>query len=321
MKQKVAIIGAGICGLYLAWNLAKKGYSVSIFEKEGKIVNKVCSGLFSERILRFIPQSRSLIQNTIDQAVIHFPQKTIIVKFSKKFYVIDHTNLNKLIKNLAQNAEAKINFDHRIFLLNKKSNLLLSINGKEFDRVIGCDGANSFIRQELNLPTPSYRLGILGFLEEESDLNYVEAWPCQGGFIWRIPRGTKIEYGIMANPLSAAKIFNKFLEKNNIQLIKMQSRIIPQGFVIPSSSVITLCGDAAGLTKPWSGGGVVWGLTAAKILLNSFPNFLKYQRKMKKFFLPRIIFSKMAVKIIYSVGFKIPFLLPKTVKMESDFLI
>ena len=76
-----------------------------------------------------------------------------------------------------------------------------------------------------------------------------------------------------------------------------------------------------GLTKPWSGGGVIWSLFAANILLKNFPDFIKYQKEVKKFFLPKIILSKIAKKLVYFFGFKIPWLLPKNFKIEGDFLI
>ena len=61
-KLKVAIIGAGIIGLYLGWKLSEKGHQVTIFEKRGKIGKEACSGLFSERLLQFIPESQKLVQ-------------------------------------------------------------------------------------------------------------------------------------------------------------------------------------------------------------------------------------------------------------------
>jgi flavin-dependent dehydrogenase len=317
-KQKVAIIGAGVCGLYLGWKLSEKGHSVVIFEKNQKTEKKICSGLFSERILDFIPQSRGLIQKSIQGTIIRFPKKTIKVEFSKKFYLIEHTSLVKLIENLARREGAIINFNRDIKTLELESFL---IDNQRFDKIIGCDGADSFVRKKLNLSEIQYRLGILGFTDEEFDSNYVETWPCPDGFIWKIPRKTKTEYGIIAGAGEAKTIFEKFLKRNNIILKRIQARIIPQGLITPLSDSITVCGDAAGLTKPWSGGGVVWGLTAADILLKSFPDFLKYRRAMRKFFLPLIFLSKAAVKTIYFTGFKIPFLLPKRVKMESDFLI
>jgi len=99
------------------------------------------------------------------------------------------------------------------------------------------------------------------------------------------------------------------------------SAFIPQGLSLSSSSSTTVCGDAAGLTKPWSGGGVVWGLIAANILLKNFPDFVKYRRSLKAFFVPRILFSKIVTIIVYFVGFRFSFLIPKKVRVENDFLI
>ncbi len=308
--MKVAIIGAGICGLYLTWKLSEKGHKVTVFEKKEEIGNEVCSGLFSQRILDFIPESRKLIQNKINFVLLHFPKKTVKVRFSKDFFVMSHFELDRLIADLAQKAGAEIILNHNISSL-----------PAGFDRTIGCDGADSFTRKTLNLPESKYRLGILGFIKKPCSANYVEVWPCQNGFIWKIPRGNEIEYGIIARPKETKKIFDNFLEKNKLSLEKMKSKMISQGFIIPSHSSVTLCGEASGLTKTWSGGGVIWGLKAAEILLKSFPDFLAYQKLMKRFFLPKIILSKTAIKLVNFVGFKMPWLLPKNNRIESDFLL
>jgi len=165
-------------------------------------------------------------------------------------------------------------------------------------------------------------LAIQGFFpRSDSSATFVEAWPHkQGGFIWKIPRGKKTEYGIISNPKGAELLFEEFLKINNLKLERLNSAIIPQGLIIPVQPSITLCGDAAGLTKPWSGGGVVWDLIAADILLKNFPDFLRYQKEIKKFFLPKIIFSKILTSIVYFLGFKMPWLLPRNIKIESDFL-
>jgi len=307
--MQIAIIGAGITGLYLGWKLSENGHQVTIFEKKEKIGKKVCSGLFSERVLEFIPQSQKLIQNQIEQALIHFPKKILTVRFSKKLLIMSHFELDNLVARLAENSGVKIILNHPVSSL-----------PAEFERIIGCDGSNSTVRKILGLLEPSYRLAIQGFIPKRDSSPYVETWPQKSGFLWKIPRGKETEYGIISNPREAQTLFENFLNKNNLQLERIQSSIVPQGFVIPKNSSTTLCGDAAGLTKPWSGGGVIWGLWAAEILLKNFPNFLKYQKEMKKIFLPKIIFSKIATKIAYVLGFNFPWLLPKNIKIESDFL-
>ena len=303
-KLKTAIIGAGITGLYLGWKLSEKGHQPTIFEKRDKIGKEVCSGLFSERILKFIPESKKLIQNEINSCLIHFPKKTIKVSFSKKFFVMDHAELDKLVAQLAEAAGAKI-------ILNWSGPNLDQLKA-EFDRIIGCDGANSAVRKSLGLKEPAFRLGIQGFINEENKAGYVEVWPIKQGFSWKIPRGRQTEYGILGSVLEV---------KGKLQVKEERAALIPQGFIIPKNNFITLCGDASGLTKPWSGGGVIWGLIEAQMLLKAFPDFSRYRRKARTYFAPKIAFSKTATFLAYFSGFKMPWLLPKNIKIESDFLL
>jgi len=310
--MKVAIVGAGIIGLYLAWKLAEKGEEVIVFEKKEKIGKEACSGLFSERILDFIPQSQKLIQNKIEYCLIHFPKGTLKIQFSKPFFAMSHSELDNLVADLAEKAGVKIILNHSVNSL-----------PEGFDRIIGCDGAMSRVRKNLGLKEPQFRLGIQGFVKEKnsSDRRHVETWPTISGFLWKIPRGLETEYGIIEKPQKARIIFEEFLQRKNISLERINSALVPQGLILSSDPSITLCGDAAGLTKPWSGGGVIWGLLASNLLLKNFPDFLKYKNRMKKFFLPKIIFSEIATKIVYFLGFKIPWIFPKVVKIEGDFLV
>ncbi|MCX6760453.1 MAG: hypothetical protein NTW46_03895, partial [Candidatus Nealsonbacteria bacterium] len=145
-------------------------------------------------------------------------------------------------------------------------------------------------------------------------------WPQKSGFLWKIPRKDEVEYGIIANPFTASWLFKDFIKKKNISINSIKSKIIPQGLIIPDNDRITLCGDAAGLTKPWSGGGVVWGLLAADILIKNFPDLIKYKSETIGFFIKKILLSKIALKLAYFFGFKFPWIIPSKVKIESDFL-
>lgn len=307
--MKIAIIGAGITGLYLAWKLAERGEDVTVFEKREKIGKETCSGLVSERILDFIPQSENLVQNQIDSCLIHFPKRTLKINFARHFFVIEHSELDRLVASLAEKAGAKIILNHSIKNFSE-----------EFNKILGCDGALSEIRKILGIRNPQFYLGIQGFVLEENDSKFVETWPTRNGFLWKIPRGKATEYGIMDIPEKAKKNFEKFLNQKNLHLTKINSAVIPQGLQIPTDQKITLCGDAAGLNKPWSGGGIIWGLISADILLQNFPDFIKYKKEVKRLFLPNIIFSKIAKKMIYFFGSKIPWFLPKNYTIDGDFL-
>ena len=309
-KQKVAIIGAGICGLYIARKLSEKGFNVTIFEKNKKIGKHACSGLFSQKILNFIPESKTIIQNRIKYALLHFPKKTIRLDFSEDFLVMEHYRLDRLVARLINKQKVNIVLDKRIDSF-----------PEGFDRIIGCDGVYSKTRKLLGIKGCDYRIGIQGFIDKEDFSDFVDVWPTKEGFIWKIPRGSRTEYGIIENASKAKTLLDQFLEKNDVQLKEIISSFIPQGLRVSFNDKVALCGDAAGLTKPWSGGGVIWGLVAADLLLKNFPNLVKYRVDLERFFLPRIFLSKIATKIVYFVGFNFPFLIPGKVKIENDFLI
>ena len=311
--MKVAIVGAGITGLYLAWKLSEAGHKVTVFEKKENIGKEACSGLFSERLLGFIPQSKTLIQGRINSVLVHFPKKIINVKFRKPFLLMNHAALDRLVADLARKAGAEIKLGQ-----NSTRTVLERLG---FDKIIGCDGANSVTRKSLGMEDPDLRLGIQGFVSQKNNSNYVETWAVKKGFIWRIPRGQETEYGIIAKPKEAKKLFDEFLERKNIKIEKTVSALIPQGLAVPKNKSTTLCGDAMGLTKPWSGGGVVWGLTAADLILKSFPDFLKSQREIKRRFWLEIAFSKLVVRAVYFLGFHLPVFLPQSVKIDGDFTI
>ncbi len=306
--MRVGIIGCGITGAYLGWKLSKAGHEVTIFEKKQKIGKAVCSGLISERLWNFIPKNEPLIENKISHTKLHLPKKTITLKFKQPMLVLRHDKLDQFVADLALKAGAKI--------IHQEINSI----PEGFDRIIGADGAMSFARKSLNLKNPDFRQGIQFFVKEKNTDDFVDTWPLSNGFIWKIPRGEETEYGILSDLKSARENFDIFCAKNGLKIENLQSALIPMGLVTSNNPNIALCGDAAGLTKPWSGGGVVWSLTAADILLKTFPDFDKYSAELRKFFKPILFKTKTITKLGYLLGAYLPEVLPAQHAIDSDWL-
>ena len=313
--MKVAIIGAGICGAYLAKNLAQTGNEVTVFERKKTIGKECCSGLFSSRLFDYIPEAAPLATNRINSAIINFPKKAVNLRFKQPFFTIEHAQLDLLMAALATQSGANIQVGEII------DNTKLEQMEDKFDRIIGCDGALSPTRKYLGLPDPEFMLGIQGFEQKQDKNDFVETWATKNGFIWKIPRGENIEWGIMDKQNVARHLFDKFIVGKGINIEPLKSAIIPQGLVIPKNEKITLCGDASGLTKPWSGGGVVWNLAQARILLKNFPNFLQYRKEACRFFSLRIRLGKLAKAGAYAAGFNFPAFIPDNIRLDGDYLI
>jgi flavin-dependent dehydrogenase len=85
-------------------------------------------------------------------------------------------------------------------------------------------------------------------------------------FAWRIPRGDAgVEYGLAAPPSAdVTALFDRLQSAYGVETDHRCSGAIPVG---PPDSVtgdrVFLVGDAAGQTKPFTGGGILYGMTAA----------------------------------------------------------
>ena len=308
------IVGAGVIGLYLAWQLSLKGHKVSVYEKRSKEGSrlKACSTLVSERIKDSIPLPDGCIENVISGCRIHFRGKTVQLNFKPHHLVLSKPMLLDKLLELALGSGAEVFFEK---------------DAKElpqgFDKIIGCDGALSNVRKNLGLSDPSFRLGIQFFQKDQDSSSFVETWPTGNGFCWRIPKGKEVEWGILESPETALSQLKQFLKDKDIPFggdSKFPAALVPSGLVLPQKDgETTLCGDAAGLAKPWSGGGLIWGLKAANILLKDFPDFGAYRNETESFFYPKILKGRVSNFLVHTVGRAVPFILPGEIGYDNDF--
>jgi len=91
---------------------------------------------------------------------------------------------------------------------------------------------------------------------------YFEKKILRDGFFWKIPRGRTTEYGVWGKNVKFADIEKYF----GINKYEKFAGIIPIGPAKKSyAERVLMIGSSAGQVKPWSGGGVIYGLTCAEI--------------------------------------------------------
>lgn len=304
--KKVAVIGGGVIGQYISWKLSRTGYSVSVFDYRKKecLKDKACSVLVSERIKDFIPITDDIIENTIEYCDIHFSKGKTTLQFNPPHLALNKEKLMNLLLELNEKSGTKFFFETRIKCI-----------PKGFDYIIGCDGANSTIRKLLKLRDPKLKLGTQWFLDQKDESRTTETFLRKDGFAWRIPRGDNIECGFFGESTERRKdMLGALIPVPGFPLIDA-------GLIFSNEDNIALCGDAMGLTKPWSGGGIIWNLYAADMLIINFPNFKQYKKEVIQFFWWKILKGKILNSLVNFFGRYFPYIIPKKIKYDNDFSV
>jgi geranylgeranyl reductase family protein len=276
------VVGAGPAGSRFARRAAEAGYDVLAFEQGTVGEPLACSGHVSTDIWEFTPDGAraELLQNEIYGARFHLGGAD---SRAYEFYkdevvsnVIDRVGLDRVLAAAARDAGADLRENHTVVgVTEHRDHVTVDVRGPDglethrAKMVAGCDGPNSRVRRELDLPEPDELLhGVLGFDEEPDHQEFVDVHlTVPRFFAWRIPRGDAgVEYGLgmAADSEDVRERFDALVADYGADVTRRCSGLIPIG---PPKRVTGrrsfLIGDAAAQTKPFTGGGIRYGMTAA----------------------------------------------------------
>ncbi|MFC6826751.1 geranylgeranyl reductase family protein [Halopelagius fulvigenes] len=276
-----AVVGVGPAGARFARRAAESGYDVVAFEKGSVGTPLACSGHVSTDIWEYVPEEAKerLLQNRVYGANFRVGgPDTRAYPFYKReevSNVIDRVELDRTLADCARDAGADVREGHTVTGVEERHDgveLTVSSGGEtsavEAKMVAGCDGPISRVRRAVGLPEPGETLhGVLAFDDEPDDGDFVDVLlTVPRFFAWRIPRGDAgVEYGLAAPPgAEVNEMFDALTGAYDVETDHFCSGAIPIG---PPDRVTTrrvfLVGDAAAQTKPFTGGGILYGMTAA----------------------------------------------------------
>ncbi|MCL4382063.1 NAD(P)/FAD-dependent oxidoreductase [Candidatus Marsarchaeota archaeon] len=298
MSKDICVIGAGVVGLALAKEMAKRGMEVEVCDMKRKISDNAdkASGILSKKGLDSTGINyNTAIVNALDGAVIHSKNEELRIKAKEtKAFILDRAALSEICKKEAEAEGVKISLGRKI---DKKEIKELQ---KEYKVIVGADGAVSTVANAFNFPNISdYILTYKAkcTVKQVKDKNVVDLYfdnnITNRFFGWVAPHSDSIiEIGVGVDSKfkkNSKNTFDKFIENPDISNIIGENEIINgQGSLIPINTRektviknVLLVGDAAGQVKATTGGGIIFGIKCAKTAADAIWENITYGKDLR----------------------------------------
>ena len=296
-EYQVLIVGAGPVGSRIATELALRDISVLLVEEHSEIGRPFqCAGLVNPSSMDRVGLTESILQN-IDGAKIHSPSGIMVqvgTEGTVRTHVVCRKRFDQGVTRQAQEAGAHLwllchptevetnDEGHTVSLM--RENEVVQVKCK---LLIGADGAHSWVRRKYKMGKPTEMM--VGFQSEvvgyESEDNWLQMYSgddiAAGLFAWVIPSGLGTHrIGVWAKPgdlngRSVEELYDTLLQHPlwrerfaNCKEIARYCGPIPCGVIRnPCKDRVLLIGDAAGMAKPTTGGGIGPGFKQVDLII------------------------------------------------------
>ena len=281
----VAIIGGGPAGLFAGLTLARAGHSVTLYEEHADIGEPVhCTGVLARDAFAQFGLQPDATLNEL-RTVRFFAPSGDVVEYSTphvEAVVIDRARFDRRLAEEAVLAGVVIHRGRVSSLdIDRDGVTVASGDSRAGARValLAC-GANYTLQRRLGLGMPRAMLHSAQLELRAERLGDVEvhlgAHVAPRGFGWAVPvlrpDGPYVRLGLMCNK-GAGHYFSRLLADVAPRWgARVDDVAIPRQKVLPLGPIqrtyadrLLVLGDAAGLVKPTTGGGIYYSLLSAKL--------------------------------------------------------
>lgn len=291
--MRVSIVGAGPSGSYAGYLLAKQGHDVTIYEDHAEIGKPVaCTGIVTKALFDIIDYDKSYIVNELEAVDVIGP-KNEKTRVPLHEYVICRIKFDNHVADKARDAGAKIELGHR-YIGREGNKLLFRVNGrtiaKDTDILIGADGPLSKVAQSTGIGNKHpFWVGMQATIKSSFDPKVFTTWfgdIAPGFFAWSVPENEHLSRVGLAvtNDKNCAQCFQRLMRMVGGTIVDRQGAPIPlynhHGIIEKGNTF--LVGDAAGLVKDTTGGGIITGMLSSKILAESIAAGTSYSKNVRK---------------------------------------
>ncbi len=271
----VAIVGAGYAGLVLAWKLAKAGVKVTVYEEHGE--NRIgqprhCTGLVSVRVVEGLDAWRLVLDKykTVELAA---GEDTVALRPRGGVYRLDRVGLEKLLYERSIEAGARFEFNAKVERVDpEKGDVYVDGHARRHGFIAVATGSLGSVRGLEFVARPRKLTGwniiyASGRAPPEATIRVDFTRGLSTGFFaWILKTSAGVLAGSAAAPGDAGLVRRRLEEAYSLR-----DRLDAYGGVVlagpPASPLVqgrvVLVGDAGGLVKPLTGGGLYPGLVVA----------------------------------------------------------
>jgi digeranylgeranylglycerophospholipid reductase len=296
----VTVVGGGPSGSFTAFNLAKQGVNVAVFEEHDEIgVPSHCPGHLSIKGLKRLglhPLPEGIVENTFYGAIFHSPKdRSFSVRFSQPVTcVVNRVLFDTYIAEMAEDAGVQYHLNSQVESLIVEDGFVKGVNIKQNGNtmekffakiVIDAEGISSRILRSAGLSGLNRRMLVNGVQAEvenvkDTEPDMVEVFLgkdyATGFYAWLIPTGDgKAKVGLATKTGNPKELLSRLMFKHPVASKKLRTAKVTQiGFhpltlggpiTKTHSNGFLAVGDVASQVKPTTGGGVIFGMTCARV--------------------------------------------------------
>jgi len=294
----VLVVGGGPGGLFAAERLARAGVHTIVCEEHASIGDPVhCTGILAAESFDEFDLPRDALLNTLTAARFVSPAGIAVgyATASPLAAVIDRAAFDRALAKRATLAGAEIRSGARVATLDFDRRGVLATAGARQIRarlvILAC-GANYAFQRRFGLGLPKAYLHTAQREIPAGRLSDVELHfgrqIAPQGFAWAVPvrrpDGLRVRIGIMAErdaPAGYARMIERMRERWGIEgeSAPPRQKILPLGAIDRTvADRLLAIGDAAGLVKPTTGGGIHYSILSAALAADVVVDALRVDR-------------------------------------------
>jgi geranylgeranyl reductase family protein len=296
IRYDAAVVGGGPAGLIAAEGIASAGHSVIVYEEHENLgVPDHCAGLLSApglNLLGLKPPSE-VVQNHVSGARIYSPSghSIFVERGRREAFVVDRRRFDSWLGTLAQDAGASVETGTKVKAVSQDEDmtqrLTLRSLGNDLEIqasvIVNGEGSRCILSKSLGIPIvprknkyPAFQFEVKGVdIDEDLVEMFYGRRIAPGFFAWIIPIGDgRARVGLAAKNHAkrrlTAAIRHHPVMKDKLQSAKIEREmggVVLVGMPVNRTSTdsVVVVGDAAGIVKPTTGGGVILGGIAAQL--------------------------------------------------------